>query len=152
MLAALLTILSAEQVGNARRIRLERDAEKKRAEALAERLSQAEREGEPIVALKTGTQVQRVAESDILYVQAADDYCEVVLASGRRLLVTLTLANFLDTMSPRFVRVHKSYGVNRAHVTGAKAKPGGGRNLVLGQQTVIPIGRSYGKKVAAWLR
>lgn len=152
MLAALLMILIAEQVRNSRKIRLERDAEMKRAAALAEQLNRAEREGEPIVVLKTGTQVQRVAENDILYVQAADDYCEVVLASGRRLLVTMTLASFLATMSPRFVRVHKSYGVNRAHVTGAKTKPGGGRNLVLGHQAIVPIGRSYGAAVAAWLR
>lgn len=151
VLAVLLMILTTEQVRNSRRIRLERDAESKRAAALAERLSRAEREGEPIVVLKTGNQAHRVAESDILYVQGADDYCDVVLASGRRLLVTMSLAAFLATMSSRFVRVHKSYGVNRAHVTGAKAKPGGGRNLVLGHQTTIPVGRSYGAAVAAWL-
>jgi len=151
VLAVLLMILTTEQVRNSRRIRLERDAESKRAAALAERLSRAEREGEPIVVLKAGTQAHRVAESDILYVQAADDYCDVVLASGRRLLVTMSLARFLATMSPRFVRVHKSYGVNRAHVTGAKTKPGGGRNLVLGHQATVPVGRSYGAAVAAWI-
>lgn len=151
VLAALLLILTAEQIRNSRRIRLERDAETKRATTLAERLSRAEREGEPIVALRTGSQVHRVAESDILYVQAADDYCDVVLASGRRLLVTMSLASFLATMSPRFVRVHRSYGVNRAHVTGAKAKPGGGRNLLLGDQATVPVGRSYGAAVAAWI-
>ena len=150
LLAALLMILIAEQVRNSRRIRLERDAERKRAEALAERLRLAEREGEPIIVVKTGTQAHRVAEGDVLYVQAADDYCEVVLASGRRLLVTMSLTRFLATMSPQFVRVHKSYGVNRAHVTGAKAKPGGGRNLVLSDQGTVPIGRSYGAAVAAW--
>ncbi len=158
VLAALLMILSAEQARSSRRIRriarrrrLERDAETKRAAALAERLSRAEREGEPIIVLKTGTQVQRVAESDILYVQAADDYCDVVLASGRRLLVTMSLASFLATMSPRFVRVHRSYGVNRAHVTGAKPKPGGGRALVLSNQATVPVGRSYGAAITAWI-
>lgn len=144
-------ILVAEQIRNSRRIRLERDAESKRAAALAERLSRAEREGEPILVLKSGSQVHRVAESDVVYVQAADDYCDVVLASGRRLLVTMNLTGFLATMSPRFVRVHKSYGVNRAHVTGAKPKAGGGRNLVLSNQATVPVGRSYGAAVAAWI-
>ncbi len=90
-------------------------------------------------------------ESDILYVQAADDYCEVVLASGRRLLITMSLSRFLETKSPGFVRVHKSFGVNRAHVTGTKTKAGGGRNLVLGHQATVPVGRSYGAAVAAWI-
>jgi DNA-binding LytR/AlgR family response regulator len=151
VLAALLMILVAEQVRQWRRIRLERDAESRRAAALAERLSEAEREGEPIIALKSGSQVHRVAENDVLFVQAADDYCEVVLASGRRLLVTMSLTRFLANMSPRFIRVHKSYAVNRAHVTGAKPKPGGGRHLVLSDQSTLPVGRSYGPAVTAWL-
>ncbi len=151
ILAALLMILTIEQVRSLRRIRLERDAELKRAAALAERLARAERESEPIVVLRTGSHTRRVAESDILYVQAADDYCEVVLASGRRLLVTMNLARFLEAMSPQFVRVHKSYVVNREHVTGARPRPGGGRILVLCDHTGVPVGRTYGAAIAAWI-
>ncbi len=151
VLAALLMILIIEQATGSRRLRLERDAESKRAAALARRLARAECESEPIVALRTGSHTHRVAESDILYVQAADDYCDVVLASGRRLLVTLNLARFLETMSPQFVRVHKSYLVNREHVTGTRPRPGGGRILVLSDHTEVPIGRTYGAAIVAWI-
>ena len=41
--------------------------------------ARAEREGEPIVALKDGSRTHRVAESDIVAIRAADDYCDVVL-------------------------------------------------------------------------
>jgi DNA-binding LytR/AlgR family response regulator len=34
----------------------------------------------------------------MLYVRAADDYCEAVLADGRVLLVTMTLARLLDAL------------------------------------------------------
>ena len=151
ILAAIFMILAIEQVTSSRHLRLERDAETKRAAALAERLARAERESEPIVVLRTGSQTHRVAEGDILYVQAADDYCEVVLASGRRFLVTMNLARFLETMSAQFVRVHKSYAVNRGHVTGARPRPGGGRTLVLSDHTGVPIGRTYGAAIAAWI-
>ena len=149
LLAAVLVTLVAEQVSSLRRARAERDAETKRAAALGERLSRAERDGEPIVALKEGTRTHRVVESDIVYVRAADDYCEAVLADGRAVLVTMTLARFLETLPERFLRVHKSYAVNRAHVASASPKPGGGRMLKLSSGSEVPVGRSYAGAVAA---
>jgi DNA-binding LytR/AlgR family response regulator len=151
VLAPLLIALVAEQVASLRRARAERDRETARATALAERLARAEREGEPIVALKDGSRTHRVAESDILYVRAADDYCDVALADGRTLLVTATLARLLSSLPSRFERVHKSYAVNRSHVVGAAPRPGGGKLLSLSEGSAIPVGRSYEKAVASWL-
>lgn len=147
-LAVLLVALIAEQLGGLRRARAERDREAQRAAALAERLARAEREGEPIVALKDGSRTHRVAESDIVSVRAADDYCDVTLADGRELLVTSNLARFLATLPERFVRVHKSHAVNRAHVVAIAARPGGGRELKLSDGSVVPVGRHYGAAVA----
>jgi len=149
--AALLVALVAEQVSSLRRARAERDAETRRAAALAERLAKAERDGEPILALKDGSRTHRVAESDIVYIRAADDYCDVVLKDGRALLVTMTLVRFLTALPDRFVRVHKSYAVNRAHVTSAAPRPGGGRSLSLSEGSTVPVGRSYEGSVARWL-
>jgi DNA-binding LytR/AlgR family response regulator len=149
LVAGLLVLLVAEQVSSLRRARAERDAETRRAAALAARLARAEREGEPILSLKEGTRSHRVAESDILYVRAADDYCEAVLTDGRVLLVTMTLARLLETLPARFVRVHKSYAVNRAHVTSTAPRPGGGRALKLSDGSDVPVGRSYAASVAA---
>ena len=112
------------------------------------RRARAEREGEAIVLLKDGTRAHRVAENDILYVRAADDYCDVALADGRSLMVTMSLARFLATLPARFVRVHKSYAVNRAHVARIEPRPGGGRMLVLSDGSAVPIGRSYTASVA----
>jgi DNA-binding LytR/AlgR family response regulator len=147
LVAALLVALVAEQVASLRRARAERDSETRRAGALAERLARAEREGEAIVALKDGTRTRRVAESDIIFVRAADDYCEAVLADGRILLVTTTLARFLATLPDRFVRVHKSYAVNRPHVASIAPRPGGGRLLAMSDGAVVPVGRAYAEAV-----
>lgn len=149
ILAALLAVLVLEQVAALRRARAERDTERKRASALAERLARAEREGEPIVAIRDGGRIHRVAESDIVAIRAADDYCDVTLRDGRNLLTTLSLSRFLATLPARFVRVHKSHAVNRAHVTTIAPKPGGGKLLRLSDGSEIPVGRSYEAAVAA---
>jgi DNA-binding LytR/AlgR family response regulator len=148
LLAAALIALVAEQVTSLRRARTERDAERRRAAALAERLAKAERAGEPILALKDGSRTHRVAERDVLYIRAADDYCEAVLADGRFLLVTMTLSRLLKALPVRFVRVHKSYAVNRAHVLELAPRPGGGRMLKLSEGSEVPVGRSYAPHVA----
>ena len=152
LLAGLLLVLVVEQVLHFRRARAERDEQVRRGDALAARLAEAERTGERIVALKDGSRMHRVAEGDILYLRAADDYCEAVLRDGRVLLVTMTLAKLLATLPERFARVHKSYVVNRPHVVSAAPRPGGGSLLTLSDGSEIPVGRAYAAAVGGWLR
>ncbi|WP_162806460.1 LytTR family DNA-binding domain-containing protein [Sphingosinicella terrae] len=142
-IAATLAALVAEQVLAFRRARTERDGAAARAAALTSRLAEAQAAGENIVELRSGARTDRAPEHDILYVRAADDYCEAVLADGRRLLVTQNLTRMLDQFSDRFLRVHKSYAVNRVHVTRVASRPGGGQELQLADGRVVPVGRRY---------
>ncbi|WP_129790455.1 LytTR family DNA-binding domain-containing protein [Sphingosinicella sp. CPCC 101087] len=146
--AAFLVLLVAEQVAILRGERRRHDTEAQRAAALQARLRQASEVGEAIVELRNGGRIDRVAEGDILYVRAADDYCDVILADGRTLLVTANLAKLLTGLSDHFVRVHKSYAVNRRHVSRVAPKAGGGRQLLLGEGATIPVGRRYAEAVA----
>jgi hypothetical protein len=147
LVAGLLIALVVEQVTLLRAARRHRDAEFERAQALEERLRRASEAGETIVQLKDGTRIHRVAEGDILYVKAADDYSEVALIDGRTVLVTMTLARLLDALPRDFVRIHKSFAVNRAHVASFSPRPGGGRLLRLDDGSSIPVGRSYSRAV-----
>jgi DNA-binding LytR/AlgR family response regulator len=140
--AAVLVALIAEQVGILRGVR-------RRGADLEERLRRAEEAGETILQLKDGGRVHRVAESDIMFVKAADDYCEAVLADGRTLLVTMTLARLLEFLPAGFVRIHKSYAVNRAHVASVAPRPAGGRQVLLVRGGAVPVGRSYAAALAA---
>ncbi|HTU11851.1 MAG TPA: LytTR family DNA-binding domain-containing protein [Allosphingosinicella sp.] len=151
LLAGIVILLVAEQVIALRRARAERDEQARLAAALAERLRKAEESGEPILPLRDGSRIHRVAVGDIVAVRAADDYCDVILTGGRDMLVTQTLTKLLDTLPPRFMRVHKSHAVNRAHVTGAAPRPGGGTLLTMSDGSEIPVGRTYLKAVADWL-
>jgi DNA-binding LytR/AlgR family response regulator len=143
IVAGLLVALVAEQVTILRLARHGRDTEANRAAGLEERLRRAAEAGEPIVELKDGARIHRVPENDILYVKAADDYCDVVLVDGRTLLVTTSLARLLETLPDRFLRVHKSYAVGRGRVAAVEPRAGGGRQLRLDDGTAIPVGRTY---------
>jgi DNA-binding LytR/AlgR family response regulator len=143
LVAVTLIVLVAEQVHTLRRVRTERDAQQRRATELSARLARAEREGEAILPLKEGSRIHRVAETDIVWIKAADDYCDVMLIDGREILVTMTLARLLETLPSRFVRVHRSFAVNCSHVAGVQPKPGGGRSLILSNGSLVPVGRSY---------
>jgi hypothetical protein len=145
LVATMLILLVVEQIGQLRAAR----AGAARGAALEERLRRAEEAGEPIVELRNGSRVHRVAEADILYARAADDYCEAVLKDGRTLLVTTTLGRLLERLPDRFVRVHKSYAVNRVHVASRAPRPGGGRMLNLSDGSSVPVGRSYGAAIGS---
>lgn len=148
-LAVMLAILAAEQVLLLRQARREREAEALRAEGLEHRLREADDAGQRrIVALKDGARTHRVAESEILFARAADDYCEVRLDGGRTLLVTATLGRLQELLSERFVRIHKSYVVNGGHVALLTPRPQGGRLVVLSDGTSVPVGRRYAAALA----
>lgn len=96
-----------------------------------------------VVRISDGRRVYLLRPDDIAWLKAADDYCEVGLTDGRTLLNGATLLATLASAGDRFVRVHRSYAVNSAHVTGVEARPGGGRLIMLGAAGSVPVGRIY---------
>lgn len=81
-----------------------------REQALAEAASAPDR-----LAVTTGRRVMLVPVSDIAAIQGADDYVELVLVDGRRLLHTARLDHLETRLPPTFVRVHRSTIANLAH-------------------------------------
>ena len=151
-MAVLLVALIAEQVTHLGQARTGRDAEALRADELEDRLLHARRSAtDPIVFLKDGVRTHRVAAADIVSIQAADDYCEVMLAGGRILLVTTTLARLHASLPETFVRVHKSHVVNTAHIATVLPRTGGGKTLLLEDGSSRPVGRTYGGVVERWM-
>ncbi|WP_262423523.1 LytR/AlgR family response regulator transcription factor [Brevundimonas denitrificans] len=78
---------------------------------------------------------------DIAAVVGADDYVELRLAGGRRLLHAARLDR-LETELPRgFVRIHRSAIANLAHVQGLHRDGGRWRLILCGGET-LPISRT----------
>jgi hypothetical protein len=149
-LAAILVVLVGEQVLVLRRTRSAGEKEALRAAGLEAQLKDSARDRAGRIArLKDGARTHQVPEADILFARAADDYCEVRLRDGRTLLVTLTLSRLQQALSDRFVRIHKSYSVNAAHVAALGPRPGGGKQVTLADGTDLPVGRAYLGAVAA---
>jgi DNA-binding LytR/AlgR family response regulator len=69
---------------------------------------------ESVIELKTGPGTgQFVSPRDVALIQSQDNYSEIILASGRRVMVRQTLASWEDQLpTDRFLRVHRRTIVN----------------------------------------
>lgn len=83
----------------------------------------------------------RVPLAQIIAVVGADDYVELRLADGRRLLHAARLDRLESELPGGFLRVHRSVIANLAHVQGYERDGGRGR-LLVGEGAPLPISRN----------
>ena len=87
----------------------------------------------------------KVLFEDILYVESKKDYISIV-TKNKRLVVKHGLTAFGHKLDNRFIRIHRSYIVNKVKVT-AYTK----QDLEIGEQE-IPIGEFYKKHTLEQLK
>ena len=85
--------------------------------------------------------VLRAPLADIVAIVGADDYVELRLLNGRRLLHAARLDRLETELPASFLRVHRSVIANLAHVQGYERDGGRGR-LLMGEGEALPISRS----------
>lgn len=85
--------------------------------------------------------VERVPLDDIVAIVGADDYVELRLADGRRLLHAARLDRLDAELPTTFLRVHRSVIANFAHVRGFERDGGRGR-LLMAEGSPLPISRN----------
>lgn len=89
------------------------------------------------VFLKTGYEQIKVQYSEILYLVAEGNYINVVLRTGK-LLTRMTFSEMEQLLPPQnFVRVHRSYIVNKDHVDRIE------RHQLTIRQELIPVSEAY---------
>lgn len=104
-------------------------------------VAQASRDA--MFAIKDGARIVRVPVRDILAVTSAGNYVEFVLRDGRRPLMRSALSQVENEFAPRgFVRVHRSWLVNRAALTGLRPDGSGDYTVEIGDLTV-PLSRRF---------
>ncbi|MBT0607689.1 LytR/AlgR family response regulator transcription factor [Aequorivita echinoideorum] len=102
--------------------------------------------GKITIPLQNGFEVLQM--EDILYCQADDNYTQIFLKKGKR-LVSKTLKFFEDSLSENgFVRVHKSFLVNVNEIV--EYKKGKGGSLVLSSGKEIMVSPSRKKDLLAY--
>jgi DNA-binding LytR/AlgR family response regulator len=93
--------------------------------------------GAEVTAIKVGHKQILLKTKDILYLKAENIYVEVYTID-KRYLVRTSLSGFMDEHPhPDFIRVHRSYAVNRKHVHSHS------KSCVFINGLEIPVSRSY---------
>ena len=104
----------------------------------AKKNSEGKPNADESIFIKTGYEQLKITYADILYLQSGGNYMSFILADGRTVLSRLTMADALALLPPaRFVRVHRSYIVNKLKIDRAER-----HQLHIAQQT-IPISGAY---------
>lgn len=97
-----------------------------------------------VVFVRSNLEHRKVMVRDISYLEAARNYCDIYLANGTRMNVTVPMNEVQAYFDPHVSkRVHRSFVVNLEHVNTYI-----GNQLSLGNNKKITIGREYREIVA----
>lgn len=99
------------------------------------------------LAVRRNGRLELVAVADVLFVQAADNYTELVLLNGRRVLHDKTLDNLTAVLPDDFERIHRSFLVRLSAVKQLHVHEGGKYEVELGAGLVLPVGRTRYKAI-----
>lgn len=89
---------------------------------------------------------ESIAQKDILFAKAEQNYCRIYL-ENREILCRISLRELLESLSAKwFQQTHRSYLINLRHVHGFKAG-----SVFVGSEKV-PIGRAYKDEILHRLR
>jgi hypothetical protein len=86
---------------------------------------------------------------EIVSVEAAGNYVELHLTTGKPLLTRATLADYEDRLGAGFARVHRSRLVNRLHIREMSVTPAGDPHLLLSDGRTLSGSRRYRDRLKA---
>jgi two-component system response regulator LytT len=96
--------------------------------------------------IKTGQRFNKVKLADILYIETNNVYLNIY-TEKQKLVVRKNLQEYLKIIgSPEFIRVHKTYAINLAHVDSLNS------DRVIIKNIEIPIGKVYRDELMNALR
>ena len=104
------------------------------------------------IRVKLANRTYYVETGDILYIQSAQNYAELLTSEGKH-IVRETLGSLEERLHPsHFIRVHRSTIVNRAEMAELISSPNGHYKVKLHNGPVINIGNKYKEQVLAEFR
>ena len=99
---------------------------------------------EDYVFIRKGFGYKKVKVLDLVCLEAQQNYCNLFMADGSKLTVTMPMNEVCEYFDPKlFKRVHRSFVVNLEHVDSYE-----GNMLVMDNGKVITIGRNYREQIA----
>ncbi len=99
------------------------------------------------ILIKNNHKLEQIAVADILFIEGLKDYVKIITKTGRK-VVTLSSMRALEKFLPatRFMRVHRSFIVNTAHIISIERN-----RLTMTDNTQIPVGDSYRQVIADYV-
>ncbi|MEO0452377.1 MAG: LytTR family DNA-binding domain-containing protein [Pseudomonadota bacterium] len=104
-------------------------------------LDEQSADARPPLTVRHSGRIERIATAEILAVEAAGDYVNLKLVSGRVLMLSRSLSDLEKDLPPRFLRVHRSHIVNADQIASLKRRRGGTGELLLKPGDVVPVSR-----------
>ncbi len=97
--------------------------------------------------VKEGRAIVRLNSNDIKWMETEGNYTTINLVDAKRRVVRIPISELQQQLSAKqFVRIHKSYLVNKKHITEVRA------NSVFIQDFELPIGRAFQSSVSLLLK
>jgi len=94
--------------------------------------------------LKEGRAILHLKHSDIKWFKTEGNYTTIILQNNKKRVSRISLLQLLEQLpSEQFIRIHKSFLINKVHVTEVRA------NQIFVDDEKLPIGRIYQKNVKA---
>lgn len=113
------------------------------AEELADKVEDA------VLRLRVGRDIRLVRCSDIVWIEAANQYANLHLRTGASILVSFSLGDLHRKLdASEFYRVHRSAVVNRAQVNAIRADAIGGLRLTMKGGAVVPVSRRFRRELS----
>jgi DNA-binding LytR/AlgR family response regulator len=120
------------------------------ARALDRTLADAPSSGGQSLVVRSAGRIRLAPLDQVASLSGADDYVEVTLVDGRKLLHDVRLDDLEKRLPASFLRVHRSHIVNLDHVRGLRRMSG--RHVVeLANGEEIPVSRARSREVTAKL-
>ena len=108
---------------------------------------QNRKRGTDTLVVKNQGRRQFIEVSEIRYIQGAGDYSEIHCDDQSKVLHSRSLEGMNEILPPSFIRIHKSYILNRERIVEIKVYGGGRYGALLSTGEELPVSRSRYKKL-----
>lgn len=92
---------------------------------------------ETFISIKSDSKIYNLKASEITLVESKDDYVKIYLVDGKHLLSKITTKGILEILPKEFIRVHRSFIINKNHLNNISTYS------VMVNNIEVPIGKNY---------
>ncbi len=102
-------------------------------------------QGDIYLSIKSGAKIYQFNESEIVYIESLKDFIQIHFKDGKKALIKYRISQIELELSDNFIRVHKSYVVNKKSITAISS------NIMEIGKITVPIGVTYKPVVEQFL-